>query len=147
MINHTFGSTLLSLLSVTTLIGCALGPKLIGDLGDETAESETDGNGDGAGDGAGDGDGDVDGPFDDCVGPFSSPDVDPECDGLGVSCDNAGDHYNPDQADQDQDSFADIDDLCPLVPNDITSADSDKDGIGNDCDSCPEPLDQYNLDQ
>ncbi|MFV8756652.1 thrombospondin type 3 repeat-containing protein [Nannocystaceae bacterium ST9] len=71
---------------------------------------------------------------------------DPDIDGVQLSCDNARDYYNPDQEDQDLDEFGDISDLCILTPSMSNTADSDRDGIGNDCDICQEQPDKYNLD-
>jgi hypothetical protein len=141
------GSTLFSLLSLVALVGCALGPKQIGDLGDESESGDGDQTGDGdPGDGdPGDGDpGDGD-PGDECAQP-SSAELDPDCDGVGIACDNARQHSNPEQGDQDQDGFGDITDLCPLTHSEANSGDSDKDGIGNDCDTCRQTIDQYNLE-
>jgi hypothetical protein len=140
------GSTLFSLLSLVTLVGCALGPRQIGDLGDESGDETGDGDQTGDGDGDGDQTGDGDGEGDDCVGPFFPPALDEDCDGLGLPCDNARGNFNPDQLDQDQDGFGDVDDLCPFTANDANTADSDRDGIGNDCDTCRQQIDHYNLD-
>lgn len=64
-----------------------------------------------------------------------------------ASCDNAPNHYNPDQDDQDQDGYGDVIDLCVLTPSNNNTADSDKDGVGNDCDNCRQTPDKYNFDQ
>jgi hypothetical protein len=70
---------------------------------------------------------------------------DPDNDGTPFSCDNADDHFNPTQADIDGDSVGDVWDLCPVLGGDPgNSADSDRDGVGNDCDNCRQTLDQYN---
>ncbi|MEZ4381729.1 MAG: thrombospondin type 3 repeat-containing protein [Nannocystaceae bacterium] len=70
------------------------------------------------------------------------------CDRLGdavqFSCDNAPNHYNPDQIDSDLDGFGDIYDLCPTIPTTINTADSDKDGVGNECDTCVKQPNTYN---
>lgn len=66
-------------------------------------------------------------------------------DGVPLSCDNARNHYNPEQRDQDLDGFGDIVDLCQLTPSDTNTADSDNDGIGNDCDNCRQTVNKYNL--
>ncbi|PRP89928.1 hypothetical protein ENSA5_69650 [Enhygromyxa salina] len=71
---------------------------------------------------------------------------DEDGDDVQLSCDNARDHYNPDQDDQDIDGYGDIADLCQLTPSDSNTADSDKDGIGNDCDTCRQTADKYNLE-
>ncbi len=71
---------------------------------------------------------------------------DPDLDGVQLSCDNARDYNNPDQEDQDSDEFGDIWDLCILTPSMSNTADSDVDGIGNDCDLCQRKPDKYNLD-
>jgi hypothetical protein len=145
----SLGSTLFSLLSLVALVGCPLGPKQLGDLGEESgSESGDPGDGD-PGDGdPGDGDpGDGDpGDGDPCAGPFSSAELDPDCDGVGIACDNAPAQPNPDQLDQDADGFGDVADLCPLTPDMVNTGDSDRDGIGNNCDTCRQPVDQYNLD-
>jgi hypothetical protein len=151
----TVGSTLFSLLSLVVLVGCPLGPKQLGELaegsGSEGGEGDGDGGQTGDDDESSDGDETSDGETgeaegDDCVGPFFPPSLDPDCDGLGIPCDNDRDHFNPDQRDQDQDGFADVSDLCPLTPDDSNTGDSDKDGIGNSCDTCRQTIDQYNLD-
>jgi hypothetical protein len=149
-IRSTVGSTLFSLLSLVGLVGCSLAPRQIGDLGDDTG-SDSSGDGDQAGDGdpgdgdPGDGDpgdGDPgDGDGDDCNEP-----PDDDCDGVGLSCDNAREHYNPTQDDQDFDGWGDVVDLCPLTADDNNTGDSDKDGVGNSCDTCRQTIDQYNLD-
>jgi len=72
------------------------------------------------------------------------PKEDKENDNVQFSCDNAPDHYNPDQADMDGDGFGDVVDLCPTVPSDNNKADTDKDGIGNDCDRCTKQVSKYN---
>jgi hypothetical protein len=71
---------------------------------------------------------------------------DEDGDGVQLSCDNARFHYNPFQEDQDLDSYGDVVDLCVLTPSDSNTADSDKDGVGNDCDTCRQTIDKYNLD-
>ncbi len=71
---------------------------------------------------------------------------DPDKDGVQLSCDNARDYYNPEQEDQDLDEFGDIYDLCILTPSMSNTADSDRDGIGNDCDLCQQQPDKYNLE-
>jgi len=71
---------------------------------------------------------------------------DPDRDGIQLSCDNSREFYNPDQEDQDLDEFGDISDLCILTPSMSNTADSDRDGIGNDCDVCQKQADKYNLD-
>jgi hypothetical protein len=70
---------------------------------------------------------------------------DPDADNVQLSCDNADEVFNPDQADTDHDGIGDVVDLCPTVPGAASnSADSDKDGIGNECDVCRQKTDQYN---
>lgn len=71
---------------------------------------------------------------------------DKDGDGVQASCDNATFVSNPEQTDSDQDNHGDIIDLCPLVPSKNNSSDSDKDGVGNDCDNCRKPADSYNVD-
>ncbi len=68
---------------------------------------------------------------------------DEDGDGKPISCDNAPDVYNPEQGDIDFDSIGDAVDLCPTVQSLTTTADSDKDGIGNDCDVCRRPVSFY----
>ena len=72
---------------------------------------------------------------------------DPDGDDAQLSCDNAPKHYNPDQDDDDQDSFGDVWDLCVLTPSMGNTADSDSDGLGNDCDNCRQTIDKYNFDE
>lgn len=63
--------------------------------------------------------------------------ADVDRDGFDIACDNAPDHFNPDQGDMDGDGVADVEDLCPTVPSAVANnADSDRDGIGNECDNC-----------
>jgi len=70
---------------------------------------------------------------------------DADLDNVQLSCDNADDVFNPDQADVDGDGVGDVVDLCPTVPGTSgNSADSDKDGVGNACDNCRQPPQQYN---
>jgi hypothetical protein len=69
---------------------------------------------------------------------------DQDVDGAQLSCDNAGNHYNPDQADADEDGFGDVVDVCVVVESATNTADSDDDGIGNDCDNCRLKTDTYN---
>ena len=64
-------------------------------------------------------------------------------DGVPLSCDNARNHFNPDQEDQDRDGFGDIVDLCVLTPSESNTGDSDRDGIGNDCDNCRQQASNY----
>ncbi|HVH98288.1 MAG TPA: thrombospondin type 3 repeat-containing protein [Enhygromyxa sp.] len=79
---------------------------------------------------------------DPCTDP--PPQQDPDCDGLGLSCDNAVKHHNPDQLDQDNDDYGDVWDLCPLVASESNTSDSDKDGLGNACDRCKRTAEHYN---
>ncbi|MBV1856772.1 MAG: thrombospondin type 3 repeat-containing protein, partial [Nannocystaceae bacterium] len=72
---------------------------------------------------------------------------DQDRDGVPLSCDNDGDELfspNQDDLDYDQDGFG-LNDLCPVVagPSDDT-ADSDNDGVGNECDSCRNATNIYN---
>ncbi|MFO0634856.1 MAG: thrombospondin type 3 repeat-containing protein [Nannocystaceae bacterium] len=70
---------------------------------------------------------------------------DEDQDTVQLSCDNAPDYFNPHQEDLDGDGIGDVVDLCPTVPGPASnSADSDKDGVGNECDSCRQTLNQYN---
>jgi hypothetical protein len=57
-------------------------------------------------------------------------------DEVPLSCDNAPQHHNPEQGDVDFDSWGDVVDLCPTVQSLANTADSDDDGVGNDCDVC-----------
>jgi hypothetical protein len=57
-------------------------------------------------------------------------------DGIGDSCDNCPDVYNPDQKDSDGDGIGDACDNCPTVYN-PDQKDSDGDGVGDACDDCP----------
>ena len=143
----------LGLASVLAL-GCGLPDKSLGHIADTTGEGDT-ADASTAGDG-------VSGPSDatagsetddtsdvpvDCADPDQTP---PSCaedkdrDTVRRQCDNAPDHFNPSQSDVDEDELADVVDLCPTVASDNNSADSDKDGVGNDCDACGATLAQYN---
>lgn len=62
------------------------------------------------------------------------------------SCDNAPDYFNPDQFDDDLDGHGNVWDLCSLTPSSSNTSDSDSDAVGNDCDTCREPVDAYNLE-
>ncbi|MFV8756048.1 thrombospondin type 3 repeat-containing protein [Nannocystaceae bacterium ST9] len=65
-------------------------------------------------------------------------------DGVPFSCDNADALPNTDQDDQDLDNFGDVEDLCVLTASLTNTSDSDRDGIGNDCDVCRKQPDAYN---
>ncbi|WAS99481.1 thrombospondin type 3 repeat-containing protein [Nannocystis punicea] len=67
-----------------------------------------------------------------------------DLDGFPFSCDNAPDVFNPAQLNSDGDEAGDDVDLCPTVATLNTAADTDKDGIGNECDFCTRPVDTYN---
>lgn len=67
-----------------------------------------------------------------------------DLDGFPFSCDNAPDDFNPDQLNSDGDEAGDVVDLCPTVATMNTLADTDKDGIGNECDFCTRPVNTYN---
>jgi hypothetical protein len=134
------------------LAACPLVDKQIGDDGSaeqDTSEEETGSESPETGSESpetgsedpetGDGDGE---PGDPCTEPTLMEDAD--CDGVGLVCDNARDRRNPDQLDQDGDDYGDVVDLCPLIPGDNNTADSDKDGIGNSCDRCRYTFDHYN---
>ena len=70
---------------------------------------------------------------------------DADRDNVQLSCDNAPNVFNPDQGDIDGDGFGDVIDLCPTLPTAVANtADSDKDGVGNECDDCRQTLTQYN---
>ncbi|MCH9685243.1 MAG: thrombospondin type 3 repeat-containing protein [Deltaproteobacteria bacterium] len=69
--------------------------------------------------------------------------ADADGDEIPLSCDNAPEHTNPGQGDMDFDSYGDLSDLCPTVQSLLNTADSDDDGIGNDCDRCRFPPQQY----
>lgn len=62
--------------------------------------------------------------------------ADQDGDDWPLSCDNDPDHRNPEQGDIDYDSFGDVGDLCPTVQSLNNVADTDDDGVGNDCDLC-----------
>ncbi|MDC0723001.1 thrombospondin type 3 repeat-containing protein [Nannocystis bainbridge] len=69
---------------------------------------------------------------------------DEDLDGFPFSCDNAPDDFNPDQVNSDGDEAGDVVDLCPTVATMNPFADTDKDGIGNECDFCTRPVATYN---
>ena len=69
--------------------------------------------------------------------------ADRDGDDFPYQCDNAPEHANPDQGDMDFDSIGDIVDLCPTVQSLHNSFDSDRDGIGTECDRCPRPASNY----
>ncbi len=71
---------------------------------------------------------------------------DADNDGVQVSCDNAPDYYNPDQADADEDGFGDVSDTCAVTFDEFSTGDSDKDGIGNRCDRCAQKDSTLNED-
>ena len=75
-------------------------------------------------------------------GPSCVEDEDRDC--VGIAEDNDPDHYNPDQGDMDDDDVADSADRCPTI---ASIGDSDRDGIGNECDPCRMVPDQYNIDE
>jgi hypothetical protein len=81
-----------------------------------------------------------------CDQPISDCSLDKDGDGEIFECDNAPDHFNPDQADGDGDGFGDVIDRCPTLAGDNNVADADKDGIGNDCDLCRLQVQKYNKD-
>lgn len=66
-------------------------------------------------------------------------------DGVPRSCDNDEDHANTDQADQDLDDHGDVGDLCVFAASTNNTADSDRDGFGNECDACSKQPEVYNL--
>jgi hypothetical protein len=132
-------STSIFLLNLSGLVGCVLTDKQIGDddSANETGDPET-GDGDGDNPESGDGDGEHGDP---CTSLKLAEDQD--CDGVRLACDNAKNRYNPDQLNQDGDQWGDVEDLCPLIPGDQNTADSDRDGIGNQCDRCKYTVDHY----
>jgi hypothetical protein len=65
-------------------------------------------------------------------------------DAVAAPCDNAPGQTNPSQSDLDADGFGDVIDLCPTIAGTNNTADSDSDGVGNACDSCRQPIMQYN---
>ncbi len=71
---------------------------------------------------------------------------DKDFDNVPFSCDNADDHFNPNQENADGDLFGDVVDLCPLIKGTNNTADSDRDGVGNDCDNCRRAITAYNTD-
>jgi hypothetical protein len=64
-------------------------------------------------------------------------------DGVGDSCDNCPDHYNPDQLNLDGDDVPDGCDTCWAVTN-PGQEDVDHDGVGTSCDNC---IVDFNPDQ
>jgi len=147
-------------LSLVLVGGCATKAGEIGSLPDEGgggmdagegtgtdgigASDEGDGTDDGSDDGGSD-DGDPAGLCDDNSDPGCCDDRD--FDGVPLSTDNAPNFTNPGQGDADGDGIADVIDLCPTLESGATnSADSDDDGIGNECDTCRQTLNQYNSD-
>lgn len=70
--------------------------------------------------------------------------VDRDHDSVSFACDNSPDFYNPSQTDIDGDGFGDVNDLCPTIAAVQNTADSDRDGVGNDCDVCRRTLNDYN---
>ncbi len=82
-----------------------------------------------------------------CDDPLDTCKKDQDRDGVPFSCDNAPDFTNPEQRDDDGDGFGDVFDTCRGVASPTNTADSDRDGIGNDCDLCKErPSIGYNKD-
>jgi hypothetical protein len=71
---------------------------------------------------------------------------DEDNDTVQVSCDNAPDYYNPDQADADEDGFGDVSDTCAVTFDEFSTGDSDTDGVGNRCDRCRQKEDMVNMD-
>ncbi|MBZ5710323.1 thrombospondin type 3 repeat-containing protein [Nannocystis pusilla] len=69
---------------------------------------------------------------------------DTDLDGFPFSCDNAPNDFNPDQINTDGDEAGDAVDLCPTIATANTTADTDRDGLGNECDLCTRPLSTYN---
>lgn len=67
-----------------------------------------------------------------------------DLDGYQGLCDNAPKIANRDQRNTDGDPHGDTVDLCPTLADEINTADSDRDGVGNRCDTCPRSLQQYN---
>ena len=142
---RVFSPLLLGVSLTLAGLSCVLPDKMIGD-GDtatDTGDTATTDMGDTTAD-TGDTTADT-GDTDPCAGPFASLSQDVDCDGLAIACDNARDHHNPDQLDQDRDGFGDVVDICPLVPSASNTADSDFDGVGNDCDVCRRQVDDYNV--
>jgi len=67
----------------------------------------------------------------------SNPNADNDNDGFKNSMDNCEDLANPDQANEDRDSFGDVCDPCPIDASPAADTDSDHDGVGNGCDPFP----------
>jgi hypothetical protein len=89
-------------------------------------------------------------PGDETLGGTTSPceqisdcSQDVDRDGVAFACDNAPEHFNPDQGDLDGDGFPDVIDQCPTLPGDNNNSDADHDGIGNACDLCRLPPHWY----
>lgn len=79
-----------------------------------------------------------------CEDPVTKCKLDEDRDWFTLQCDNAPDHTNPGQEDMDGDGFGDIVDRCPVVASLSNTLDTDKDGVGNDCDVCGRQRAIYN---
>ena len=71
---------------------------------------------------------------------YPPPRVDPDGDGIPLTCDNCPEDYNTAQTDSDGDGVGDACDNCPTTPNPRSGgaylgpqADADLDGIGDAC--------------
>lgn len=155
-----FRTPCLLLLSSVAWLGCVADPGEVGalpgggsggaDAGDDDSDdgvSASDSGEGGLEDGgtASEG-GSDDGPVGGCDGPDASECcLDQDGDNVSFRVDNAPDHFNPLQLDVDLDGIGDVVDLCPVVGGDPNnSADSDRDGVGNSCDTCRQAVQQYN---
>jgi hypothetical protein len=135
--------------------GCTLPDENLGEVDESTSGADDSATEAGTDDGvsgqadatAGSETGETDGDPTECVdGNVNIPECHEDVDGdeVRLLCDNDTQHFNPSQADRDNDGVGDEGDLCPTVPSSNNTADSDKDGIGNDCDACRRTTEQYN---
>jgi hypothetical protein len=77
-----------------------------------------------------------------CTETLDQCELDEDHDGIPLACDNDRRVHNPAQRDADADGFGDVGDLCPVVAALDNELDSDRDGVGNDCDTCRASLGQ-----
>lgn len=133
-----------SSLAAILLTACMPNARDVGVLDTDGASAGTEGEGTEGDPSAGEGPG-AEGPADGgTTGDRADSEPVPNCgsdidgDGVPLVADNAPKTYNPDQSDQDADAMADVQDLCPSVPESASSgaADTDDDGFGNACDPC-----------
>ncbi|WAS95863.1 thrombospondin type 3 repeat-containing protein [Nannocystis punicea] len=79
-----------------------------------------------------------------CTDPITKCKLDEDRDGVAFSCDNAPKYTNPGQEDIDGDGFGDINDMCPVTATAANAGDTDRDGVGNECDVCSRFPGTYN---